>query len=94
MEKYEGSDKWEVIEGALDGINRLIEKYDVIIFTARYDHDRVSIWLEKNGFPHLRVTSMKPSAMVYIDDHGYHFEDWKNTLFYIERLLGQDERKA
>jgi len=32
------------------------------------------------------ITSEKPRAMLYIDDNGYRFENWNDTLAFIDKL--------
>jgi hypothetical protein len=33
------------------------------------------------------VTAEKPRAELYIDDNGYRFENWNNTLEFINKKL-------
>jgi predicted phosphatase len=49
----------------------------------------VGEWLEKHGIRDCvkRITSEKPRAQLYIDDRGYHFENWNDTIKYVEELL-------
>ena len=48
----------------------------------------VTDWLEKYGLLDYidEITCEKPRAQLYIDDKGYHFTDWKNTLHYMGNL--------
>lgn len=87
---------------AIKSIKKLMEDYDVFIFTAR-DTKQVSEWMEKNGFnchipsedrkfcPSregiLFVTNKKFPAHIYIDDRGYRFEDWWQTMKDIKKLI-------
>ena len=34
-----------------------------------------------------KVTSEKPHAKIYIDDNGYRFENWEDTIKDIKRLI-------
>lgn len=88
------------LTGSLDAIKKLAQKYDIVIFTAKAKPDRplvkgktgsllVREWLEK--YEVLRyiksITSEKPRAELYIDDNGYRFVNWQNTLKFIENEL-------
>ena len=69
------------------------------IFTAKARIDRPLVngktgaflvlkWLEKYNVDQYvsLITSEKPRAELYVDDNGYRFENWNNTLDYIEKL--------
>ena len=97
---YDGTIYDEPIEGSLDAIKKLSEKYDIVIYTCKAIQDRPEIngktgvmlvdeWLEKYGIRDYvkRITSEKPRAQIYIDDKGYHFENWNDTIKYVEELL-------
>ena len=86
----------EPIEGAIDAVKKLSEKFTIIIFTAKAKTDRPLVngktgaelvweWLESYGIAkHVKeVTSEKPRAIAYIDDKGIRFESWEQTLKYI-----------
>lgn len=87
------------LPGSLDALKLLATKYRIVIFTAKAKPNRplvngktgtelVSEWLEKNEV--LRyvadITSEKPRAILYIDDNAYRFENWEETLKYIQGL--------
>lgn len=97
---YDGTIYDEPIEGSLDAIKKLSEKYDIVIYTCKAIQDRPEIngktgvmlvdeWLEKYGIRDYvkRITSEKPRAQIYIDDKGYRFENWNDTIKYVEELL-------
>lgn len=42
--------------------------------TSKERVNAVEAWLEKHGFPKLKVTAEKPEAILYIDDRGYMFK--------------------
>jgi hypothetical protein len=86
--------------GSIDAIISLSKKYDIIIFTAKAKPDRplvngktgvslVKEWLEKYDILKYvsDVTSEKPRAELYIDDNGYRFQNWKDTLNFVENNL-------
>ena len=97
---YDGTCYGEPIPGSIDAIKELSKKYNIIIFTAKAKPNRplvngktgvelVKEWLDKHGILECvsEVTSEKPRAKVYIDDHGYRFENWSDTLNFLENKL-------
>lgn len=93
---HDGSCYGKPITGSLDAIRILSEKYKVIIFTAKAKPSRPLVngktgkelviqWLEDNGYLKYvqEVTSEKPRACLYIDDNGYRFHNWKDTLDFL-----------
>jgi hypothetical protein len=97
---HDGTCYGEPIPGSIDAIKDLSKKYNIIIFTAKAKPNRplvngktgvelVKEWLDKHGILECvsEVTSEKPRAKVYIDDHGYRFENWSDTLNFLENKL-------
>jgi hypothetical protein len=89
----------EPLPGAIDAIKRLSENYTIIIFTAKARTDRplvngktgielVKEWFQKHNILKYisDITSEKPRAELYIDDNGYHFVNWVDTLNFIEKI--------
>jgi 5'(3')-deoxyribonucleotidase len=89
----------EPLPGAIDAIKRLSEDYNIVIFTAKAKSDRPLVngktgaklvyeWLQKHQIEQYvsSVTSDKPRAELYIDDNGYRFENWNDTLKFIKKL--------
>jgi hypothetical protein len=85
------------LPGALEALKTLSGKYKIIIFTAKAKSDRplvdgktgamlVTEWLEKHQVSQYvhTVTSDKPRADLYIDDNGYRFENWNDTLKFVD----------
>tara|TARA_Y100001938_G_C7776209_1_gene275672 strand:- start:153 stop:548 length:396 start_codon:yes stop_codon:yes gene_type:complete len=94
---YDGTCYGEPIEGSLEAIKKLSESYTIIIFTAKAKPSRplvngktgtelVEEWLTKHGVMQYvkEITSEKPRSQIYIDDKGYHFVNWKDTLEHLE----------
>jgi 5'(3')-deoxyribonucleotidase len=88
------------LPGAIDAIKELSKKYKIIIFTAKAKSDRplvngktgamlVREWFIKYDILNYisGITSEKPRAELYIDDNGYRFENWNNTLEFIKHIL-------
>lgn len=96
---YDGTCYGEPLPGALEAITELARSYRLVIFTAKAKPNRplvngktgtqlVSDWLEKHGVLQYiaEITSEKPRAFLYVDDHAYRFRNWPDTLKYLENL--------
>jgi hypothetical protein len=96
---HDGTCYGEPIPGSLQAIKNLSKQYKIIIFTAKAKPDRplvngktgtelVEEWLRKHDILDCvsGITSEKPRAMLYIDDNGYRFENWNDTLNFINTL--------
>lgn len=96
---YDGTIYGEPIPGALDALKALSKHFRIIIFTAKAKPDRplingmsgselVEQWLKKHDVLRYvaEITSEKPRALLYIDDKGYRFENWNDTLSFIKKL--------
>lgn len=94
---FDGTCYGEPLPGAIDAIKRLSEDYTIIIFTAKARTDRPLVngktgvmlvleWLEKYNVSQYvsSITAEKPRADLYIDDNGYRFENWVDTLNFIK----------
>lgn len=68
------------VEGAIEWLNQITKKLDVVIFTTRGATARgqaaVLVWLGEHGYvgPALEVTNVKPPALIYLDDRAVRFE--------------------
>ena len=78
----------------------LSKNFRIIIFSAKCRPDRPLVndktgkqlvieWLEQYDFMgHIfEVTHEKPRAMIYIDDKGYRFKSWCDTIRYLKGNL-------
>ena len=87
------------LEGALEAIKLLSKKYNVIIFTAKSKPNRPLVegktgtelvweWLKKHNIDQYikEVTAEKQRACLYIDDKGFRFINWVDTLQFINSL--------
>jgi hypothetical protein len=90
---YDGTIYDEPIEGSIQAVKELAEKYDIVIFTAKAKPDRplvdgktgkelVADWLDKHGLSAYikEITSEKPRAVAYIDDKAIQFTSWQQTI--------------
>jgi hypothetical protein len=94
---FDGTCYGTPLPGSLDSLRLLSKKYNIIIFTAKAKEDRPLVngktggelvleWLEKYKVSQYvkSITSEKPRASFYIDDNGYRFVNWEETLKFIE----------
>lgn len=97
---HNGTCYGEPLPGSLDAIRKLATQYNVVIFTAKAKPSRplvngktgtqlVAEWLDNHGVLDCvsEITSEKPRAFLYIDDNGYRFSNWNDTLSFIENGL-------
>ena len=88
------------LPGSIEAIKKLSENYDIVIFTAKAKPDRplvdgktgvmlVKEWFIKHNISDYikSITSEKPRAELYIDDNGYRFVNWNDTLKFVENEL-------
>ena len=96
---HDGTVYGEPIEGSLESIKLLSEFFNIIIFTAKAKKDRplidgksgaelVEEWLLKHDVLKFvsDVTAEKPRALLYIDDKGFRFENWQDTMSFIKSI--------
>lgn len=97
---YDGTVYDEPVEGAIQAIKELSKKYTLMLYTFKGHPERPSVngingiqgtwdWLEKHGIKDCikDIVWGKPNAKIYVDDKGYKFENWKDTLNYIYGTL-------
>mgnify|MGYP001362854290 FL=1 len=93
---HDGTCYGDPIEGSLEAIRELSKKFNIIIFTAKAKPSRPIVqgktgtelvieWLTKYDVMQYisEVTAEKPRSQVYIDDKGYRFENWKDTMRFV-----------
>ena len=96
---HDGTIYDEPVEGSYDALEKISEKYTIIVFTCKAKPDRGLIdgktgtelvwdWLEKHDMAKFvsKVTSEKPRAVAYIDDKGHRFKNWKESISFIESM--------
>tara|TARA_B100000287_G_scaffold433560_1_gene495582 strand:- start:402 stop:797 length:396 start_codon:yes stop_codon:yes gene_type:complete len=94
---HDGTCYGKPLPGALESIKNLSKKYNIIIFTAKAKPSRPLVngktgtelvieWLTKHNVMKYisEVTAEKPRSQIYIDDKGYRFENWVDTMRYLE----------
>lgn len=95
---HDGTVYDEPIDGAIEAIKRLSQKYNIVVFSAKAKPDRPLVngktgieliweWLEKHNISQYieEVTSEKPRAIAYIDDKAIRFESWSQTISELDK---------
>tara|TARA_Y100001938_G_scaffold151079_1_gene245754 strand:+ start:2913 stop:3887 length:975 start_codon:yes stop_codon:yes gene_type:complete len=98
---YDGTIYDDPIPGAYEALEKLSEKYTIIMFSAKARSDRGLVngktgieliweWLVKHDMAKFvsKVTAEKPRARFYIDDKAIRFTDWESTFKIIEEIDG------
>ena len=96
---HDGTCYGEPILGSLEAIEKLSKSFRIIIFSAKSKPDRPLIngmtgseliekWLKKYDVLKYvsEITAEKPRAVLYIDDNAVRFENWDDTLSFIDKL--------
>jgi len=88
----------EPMQGAEDALNILIEDFTVLIYSYRckdtLGREAIAAYMEKYALPYDYICMDKPIAVAYIDDNGYKFENWKDTVDYLEDKFGNDTKNS
>jgi len=97
---HDGTCYGDPLPGSLEAIKDLSKNFNIIIFTAKVKPSRplvngkngtelVTEWLEKyNVLQYIdEITCEKPRAQLYIDDKGYYFQNWEDTMRDIKERL-------
>jgi hypothetical protein len=97
---HDGTCYGEPLDGSVESLKILSNEYNIIIFTAKAKPDRplvdgktglqlVEEWMRKYNILEFvsEITSEKPRADLYIDDNGYRFENWNETIKFINKIL-------
>jgi 5'(3')-deoxyribonucleotidase len=76
------------VDGAFEGLSKLIEEYNVVIHTTRENHEDVRRWMRKYFIQTpwvetIEITSTKPKAIAYIDDRAIRFTSWEDVRKYF-----------
>ena len=90
---HDGTIYDDPVEGSLESVRKLAEKYTIVVYSAKARGDRPLVngktgieliweWLKEYGFSEYvqEVTAEKPRAICYIDDRAVKFDDWKETI--------------
>jgi len=90
---HDGSIYDDPIEGSYDALEKISQKYNIILCTCKAKPDRGLVngksgvqmvweWLKKYDMDKFitKVTAEKPRAVAYIDDKGIKFTDWESSI--------------
>lgn len=94
---HDGTVYDDPIEGSLEALRDLSKDYEIVIFSCKALEDRplvngktgielIEEWLQEHGVLQYvkEVTFKKPRAYLYIDDKGYRFENWEDSVKFIK----------
>lgn len=90
------------IEGSIESIKKLSEKYKIVIYTTKAKSDRPLIngktgielvweWLSKYELKDYisDITAEKPRAICYIDDKAIQFVNWNQTMNDLKYFINE-----
>ena len=83
-------DKCPVVHRARKALRALRRAgVSIILQTGRIISERevTMKWLAQNDFPYDLLIMGKPRAVVYIDDFGYRFQNWDDTIDAIKKRI-------
>lgn len=96
---YDGTVYDDPIEGSLEALEEISKNYEIVIFSCKALQDRplvnektgiqlIEEWLEKHEVMKYvkEVTFKKPRAALYIDDKGYRFHNWKDSMEFLKGI--------
>jgi len=97
---HDGTCYGKPLPGSLQAVRDLSKDFNIIIFTAKVKPSRplvngktgtelVREWLDHHGILDCvdEITCEKPRAQIYIDDKGYYFQNWEDTLSDVRKIL-------
>tara|TARA_B110000902_G_C14248027_1_gene565027 strand:+ start:1605 stop:1988 length:384 start_codon:yes stop_codon:yes gene_type:complete len=87
------------LDGVPSSLKQLSEQYTIVIFSCKSNPNRPLVnnktgteliweWLEKWNLTQYisDVVWGKPNAFVYVDDKGFTFKNWTDTIEYIKNI--------
>jgi hypothetical protein len=87
------------IDGVENALRQISSQYTIILYTCKANPDRPLVndktgieliweWLDKYNLTSYITDIMwgKPNAIMYIDDKGYRFNNWQDTLSFIKEV--------
>tara|TARA_B100001059_G_C17811047_1_gene572272 strand:- start:888 stop:1286 length:399 start_codon:yes stop_codon:yes gene_type:complete len=97
---HDGTIYGDPIDGSLIAIKELSKNYKLIIYTCKANPKRPLIeskngidliwkWLDQHKITNYidDVIWGKPNAIIYIDDKGYRFQNWHQTIKDLNIIL-------
>jgi hypothetical protein len=96
---YDGTIYDDPIEGSYNALEKLSQKYTLIVYTCKAKPDRGLVngktgtqlvweWLGKHNMSQFisKVTAEKPRAVAYIDDKSIRFDNWDTCIQELDQL--------
>ena len=83
-------DQCPVMEKARKALKALkLAGLRVILWTGRIEEERgvTKRWLKDNDLPYDSLWMGKPRGVIYIDDFGYRFQNWDDTMEFIADVV-------
>lgn len=79
------------IDGAFEALWELKNKGAIIVIHSVWASteqrcNAIGEWMQYFKLPYDFVTNQKPLCDLYIDNNGYRFENWQDTLKFIKKL--------
>jgi predicted glycosyltransferase len=74
--------------GAKEALRKLSKDHTVVIFSVK-DRQVIADFMKFYGLPYERITNIKETADVYVDDKALRFTVWSETLREIERICSR-----
>jgi hypothetical protein len=87
------------IDGVENALRQISSQYTIILYTCKANPDRPLVndktgieliweWLDKYNLTSYITDIMwgKPNAIMYIDDKGFRFNNWQDTLSFIKEV--------
>jgi hypothetical protein len=94
---HDGTVYGNPINGVDEALAQLSSKYTIILYTCKANPNRPLVnnktgieliweWLELHNLQQYITDIMwgKPNAVIYIDDKGFRFNNWEETLTFIK----------
>ena len=88
LNRRKGYKMGQPVDGAIEAVRQLSSRGHWIIIhptwaTTEKQRQAIVDWLTYFNVPYDDITSTKPEADLYVDNNGYRFENWLDTLKFI-----------
>ena len=79
------------MDGVEDALKNLKEEGWILIIHSTRDPEKINDWLEKYELSKYfdGITNTKIAAKHYIDDRGYRFQNWDDTIEFVKNYKGR-----
>lgn len=99
---HDGTIYGNPIQGSIDAIKRIANRYTIVIYTAKAKADRPLVdgktgtqlvweWLRKYNLAQYihEVTAEKPRCICYIDDKAIQFTNWNQAMQDLTKFTNE-----